>query len=70
MQGVHAYIPETNRVSRGYYHHRRRRHLLCAGYSHLYMQWNPVKTFLKIPRKSYFLSGKFLKRVGLKSSIF
>jgi hypothetical protein len=29
------------------------------------LQWNPVKKILKIPRKSYFLSGKFLKRVIL-----
>jgi hypothetical protein len=28
-----------------------------------YIQWNPVKNFLKSPGKSYFLSGKFLKRV-------
>jgi hypothetical protein len=33
-----------------------------------HIQRNPVKTFLKIPRKFYFLSGKFLKRVGLKIS--
>jgi hypothetical protein len=32
---------------------------------HLVVQWNPVKQILKIPRKSYFLSGKFLKRVIL-----
>jgi hypothetical protein len=31
----------------------------------LHIQWNPVKNILKIPRKSYFLSGKFLKRVIL-----
>jgi hypothetical protein len=30
-----------------------------------HVQWNPVKKILKIPRKSYFLSGKFLKRVIL-----
>jgi hypothetical protein len=29
------------------------------------IQWNPVKKILKIPRKSYFLSVKFLKRVIL-----
>jgi hypothetical protein len=29
------------------------------------IQWNPVKKILKIPRKSYFLSGKFLTRVIL-----
>jgi hypothetical protein len=29
------------------------------------VQGNPVKKILKIPRKSYFLSGKFLKRVIL-----
>jgi hypothetical protein len=34
------------------------------------VQWNPVKTFLKVPRKPDFLSGKFPKRVGPKSSIF
>jgi hypothetical protein len=28
-------------------------------------QWNPVKKILKIPRKSYFLSGKLLKSVIL-----
>jgi hypothetical protein len=30
-----------------------------------HIQWNPVKKILKIPRKSYFSSGKFLKRVIL-----
>jgi hypothetical protein len=29
------------------------------------VQRNPVKKILKIPRKSYFLSGKVLKRVIL-----
>jgi hypothetical protein len=29
------------------------------------IQWNPVKKILKIPRKSYCLSSKFLKRVIL-----
>jgi hypothetical protein len=31
----------------------------------LHIQWNPVTKILKILRKSYFLSGKFLKRVIL-----
>jgi hypothetical protein len=29
------------------------------------VQWNPVKKILRIPRKFYFLSGKFLKRIIL-----
>jgi hypothetical protein len=35
-----------------------------------HIQSNPVKTFLKIPRKSEFLGGRCLKRVGMQSSIF
>jgi hypothetical protein len=30
------------------------------------LRLNPVKTFLKIPRRCDFLSGKFFKSVGLK----
>jgi hypothetical protein len=32
---------------------------------HRKLQSNPVRKILKIPRKSYFLSRKFLKRVTL-----
>jgi hypothetical protein len=41
------------------YEHSVNSHILCI------IQWNPVKKILKIPKKSYFLSRKFLKRVIL-----
>jgi hypothetical protein len=38
---------------------------MCSTVSVLVVQWNPVKKVLKIPRKSYVLRGRFLKRVIL-----